>query len=54
MTKEQAISELKELQKSGDQEAAHNEADGVLCKFLEALGYSDVTAEWAKIEKWYA
>ena len=54
MTREQAISELKELQKSGDQEAAHCDADGVLCKLLEALGYSDVTKEWAKIDKWYA
>lgn len=54
MNREQAIAELKKLQESGDIEAAHCEADGVLCKLLEALGYQDVTAEWAKIDKWYA
>ncbi len=54
MTREQAILELKELQKSGDIEGAHCEADGVICKLLEALGYQDVTEEWAKIDKWYS
>jgi hypothetical protein len=54
MTREQAIAELKKLQASGDTEAAHCDADGVLCKLLEALGYGDVTEEWAKVDKWYA
>ena len=50
----EAISYLQELQKSGDIEAAHSEADGVLCKLLTKLGYSDVVDEWLKIDKWYA
>ncbi len=54
MTKEQAIAELKELQKPGDTEAAHGDADDVLCKLLTALGYADVVAEYEKIDKWYA
>jgi hypothetical protein len=54
MTREQAIAELKRFQESGDTEAAHGDADEVLCKLLSALGYQDVVAEWEKIDKWYA
>lgn len=49
-----AIKKLKKLQGSGDNEAAHNEADAILCDLLTELGYADVVAEWEKIEKWYA
>ena len=54
MDKEQAIAKLKELQKSGDTEVAHSEADDVLCNLLNALGYTDVTDEYHKIDKWFA
>lgn len=54
MTKEQAIEKLKELQKNGDYESAHGDADEVLCELLKALGYEDVVAEWDKVGKWYA
>ena len=54
MTREQAIEKLKELQGSDDTEIAHIDADDVLCKLLKALGFSDVVAEYEKIDKWYA
>jgi hypothetical protein len=54
MTREQAIEKLKALQGSGDVEAAHGDADEILCALLESLGYADVVAEWSEVEKWYA
>ena len=54
MNKELAIEKLKELQKNGDTEIAHNDADYVLCHLLEALGYGDVVEEYHKIDKWFA
>lgn len=54
MDKETAINLLKMEQKNGNQEAAHMNADGVLCDLLKALGYDDVVAEWEKVDKWYA
>jgi hypothetical protein len=54
MTREEAIEKLKECQKSGDTEAAHSEADDVLCQLLNALGYAIVVKEYEKIDKWYA
>lgn len=54
MTRERAIKELQELQKSGDTEAAHGDADDVLCALLTALGYGDVVSEWERVDKWYA
>lgn len=54
MTREHAIAELKKLQELGDTEAAHSDADEVLCKLLSALGYQDVVDEWEKVDKWYA
>lgn len=54
MTRDQAINELAKLAKSGDTEAAHCEADRVLCDLLNSLGYGDVVAAWSQIDKWYA
>lgn len=55
MTREEAIAALKALQGDIiDIEAAHEDADGVLCKLLISLGYRDVVDEWAQVEKWYA
>lgn len=54
MTKEDAIQQLKDLQIGGDIEMEHCEADAILCKFLTALGFADVVAEWEKVDKWYA
>lgn len=54
MTREQALAELKELQQSGDTEAAHAKADMVMYRMLVALGYEDVADTWAAVDKWYA
>lgn len=54
MTKEQAIADLKELQNLRDLEAAHSQADEVLCNLLAFLGYADVVAEYEKLERWCA
>lgn len=54
MTREQALTELVELGKSGDIEAAHIDADDILCKLLSDLGYEDVIHLYHKVSKWYA
>lgn len=54
MTREQAITELNELAKSGNTEGVHVAADIVLCQLLTALGYNDVVEAYDKIEKWYS
>jgi len=37
-----------------DIEAAHNDADHVLCNLLKDLGYQDIVILWEAVEKWYA
>lgn len=38
-----------------DPEAAHSQADGILCELLQALGMHDVVSAYQAIEpKWYA
>lgn len=54
MTKEQAIEKLKYLATRVDIEAAHMEADDVICELLNELGYREVTLAYAQVEKWYA
>jgi hypothetical protein len=54
MTKKEAIEEMKTIQSDRDIEGAHINADALLCKLLVELGFSDVVAEYKKIEKWYA
>jgi hypothetical protein len=46
--------ELQTVPGDGDPEAAHAEADDVLCQLLYEIGYDDVVREWHKIPKWYA
>ena len=48
------IDELKALAKNGDPEAAHGDADKILCELLIMLGYKEVIDAYSKIEKWYA
>ena len=45
---------LIELQKEWDVEAAHSDADDILCDILKELGYNDIVEEFIKVEKWYA
>jgi len=54
MTKEEAIEELHKAVLNYDTEAAHENADDVLCRFLEGLGYHDLVRAYHKVEKWYA
>ena len=51
ITKEVLIEKLKELQKAGDIEGAHGEADDLL---LQYIGDKEITREFKKIERWYA
>jgi hypothetical protein len=53
--KQKFISELKQCQvEHGDVESDHATADLILVELLNTLGFEDVTAEWEKVEKWYA
>lgn len=45
---------LKKLQQSDDVELSHYEADQIICKLLDNLGYTDIVKEYNKISKWYA
>lgn len=54
MTRDEAITKLKELQKQWDPEKNHGIADDILCDLLRSLGYGDVVDEWDKVDKWYA
>lgn len=48
------VNKLKALQSNSDIEAAHNQADKILCDLLNSLGYDDVVKEFENLEKWYA
>ena len=54
ISREEAIEELIKQQNNEDIEVAHSNADSILCRLLESLGYSDVVREYYKVEKWYA
>lgn len=51
---DEAIQELKKLQKTYDTEANHVEADEILCELLKELGFEDVVEQYNKIKKWYS
>lgn len=48
-----AVERLEELQLVGDKEAAHKEADQLLCGFLRAIGHQELADEFEAIERWY-
>lgn len=52
--RQRALDVMRAAQRSDDTERAHANADDGLCELLTALGYADVVAEYAKVEKWYA
>lgn len=54
MSREEALSALRECQKYGDKELAHIEADQILCTLLTQEGFNDVVDEFTKLDKWYA
>jgi len=49
-----AIEKLKAEKSNGDKEAAHANADAILCYLLIDLGYSDVVKAWEDVPKWYS
>jgi hypothetical protein len=49
-----AIRQLQECQNNRDIEAAHGDADDILCSLLKSLGFDDVVAEYEKVNKWFA
>ena len=54
MDRQQAIDALNDAAQNMDIEAAHMQADEVLCELLRDLGYIDVVDAWEAVEKWYA
>jgi hypothetical protein len=52
--KKELLARLKAEQGSLDEEAAHGNADDVLCEALTLLGHADLVEEWRKVPKWYA
>jgi hypothetical protein len=54
MKRKEAIGELREIQEIANVEVAHRLADGVLCRLLHSLGYTDVVAEYNKVVRWYS
>lgn len=45
---------LTELEDSTDPEAAHGEADNILCEFLRSAGFEKMADAFEKVEKWYS
>ncbi len=39
---------------SWDEEAAHQDADNILCNILKSLGYGEIVDIYEAIPKWYA
>jgi hypothetical protein len=54
MTAADALTQLKGLAQKDDPEAAHGQADVILCAFLVSLGYQDIVNAYEAIAKWYA
>ena len=54
MTQEQAVRELREVHLLDDPEAAHGQADTILCSLLLSMGAEEVVTEWLKVKRWYA
>ena len=50
----EAVEKLEAIEKSGDTEARHIEADDILCDVLKALGCKEVVDAFEKLDKWYA
>jgi len=48
------VKELRAQVSNDDTESAHSHADSILCDLLEKLGYTEVVAEYDKVDKWYA
>ena len=51
--KEKYISLMKEQVENGAIDISHQEADVLLCRLLQELGYSEVVEVYKKVGKWY-
>ena len=54
MTDEEAAAEIEAKCMHGDVEAAHCDADAILCDVLRGLGYTKTVEAWKRVDKWYA
>ncbi len=52
--KTEILEKLKELRYEMDTEAAHSDADELLCELLIELGHQDIVDAFNQIDKWYA
>lgn len=49
-----AKEKMRSIEKDGDTESAHVDADALLCNILRGLGYGDAVDIFESIDKWYA
>ena len=54
MDEAEAIKLLKVEQKNADMQAAHLQADRILCQLLQNIGYDEVVDEYYKVYKRYS
>ena len=52
--REEYITRMRECAENGDIEAAHSDADEILCEVLKDLGYEDLITLYHDVRKWYA
>ena len=52
--REEYKARMRECVENGDIEAAHIDADDILCEVLTDLGYEDLIALYHDVRKWYA
>lgn len=48
------IEEMRQEIKNDDTEAAHCNADYILCRWLEALNFHELLEAYEEVDKWYA
>lgn len=48
------VEKMKGCVENGDTEAAHGDADDLLCEFLRKLGYNELVEKYLEVNKWYA
>lgn len=54
MDKNKYLERLKKLQNNYDIEAAHSEADNILCEILMEFELEDILEAYENVPKWYA
>jgi len=54
ITPEEAAQRMREINKNGDTEGAHCEADDLLCEILKELGFGEAVEIFENMDKWYA